>query len=185
MEERKQMHPIFLIGPPACGKSTLGRALSRRTGLDFIDLDLYIAQRFHTTVAALFASRGEEGFRKLERNMLHEVGEMEDVVVACGGGTPCFFDNMEYMNSRGTTVRLTASDERLLERLERAGARRPMFASLSREEILAKSKELSVAREQFYSAAALTFPGDELEDRRQIDRSVDRFLEMMKVPDNQ
>lgn len=173
------MQPIFLIGPPASGKTTLGRALARATGREFIDLDLYIEQRFHATVAQLFATLGEDGFRTLEHNMLHEVAEIYDLIIACGGGTPCFFDNMEYMNSRGLTVRLTATEERLADRLQRAGARRPMFAQLTREEIMANSRRLSEEREPFYSQAAMTFCGDELEDRRQIDRSVKRFLSLV------
>ena len=84
------MQPIFLVGYMGCGKSTLGRTVSAITGCRFIDLDTYIEGRYHHTVKELFALHGESGFRDLERNMLHEVGQFEDVVVACGGGTPCF-----------------------------------------------------------------------------------------------
>ena len=103
------MRPIFLIGYMGCGKSTLGRMVSSLTGIDFIDLDNYIEGRYHASVSQLFAERGEHGFRDLERAMLHEVGEFEDVIVACGGGTPCFFDNMDWMNAHGTTVFLDTS----------------------------------------------------------------------------
>ena len=96
------MKPIFIIGFMGSGKSTLGRALAQATGLTFIDLDTYIEQRFHANVRDIFAQRGEDGFRRLERMMLHEVSEFEDVIVACGGGTPCFFNNMEHINSHGT-----------------------------------------------------------------------------------
>lgn len=74
------------------GKTTLGKAFARAMQLQFIDLDWYIEERFHKTVQELFAERGEEGFREVERNMLHEAGEFENVVIAAGGGTPCFFD---------------------------------------------------------------------------------------------
>ena len=86
------------------GKTTLGKAYSQACGLEFIDLDWYVEGRMHKTINELFAEKGEQGFREIERAMLHEVGEFENVVIACGGGTPCFFDNMPYMNSVGTTV---------------------------------------------------------------------------------
>lgn len=98
------MKRIFLMGYMGSGKTTLGRAFARAEGLEFIDLDWYIEERLHKSISELFAERGEEGFRNLERKMLHEAGEFEDVVIACGGGTPCFFDNMEYMNRQGTTI---------------------------------------------------------------------------------
>ena len=95
------MTRIFLIGYMGAGKTTLGKAFSRELGLTFIDLDWYIEERFHKTVQQLFSERGEQGFRELEQKMLHEVAEFEDVVISAGGGTPCFFDNMDYMNACG------------------------------------------------------------------------------------
>lgn len=84
------MKPIFLIGYMGCGKSTLGRNVARMTGFQFIDLDNFIEARFHASVKEIFASRGEEGFRDIERRMLIETSDFQDVIVACGGGTPCF-----------------------------------------------------------------------------------------------
>ena len=98
------MKRIFLIGYMGSGKTTLGKPFARAMQHQFIDLDWYIGERFHHTVQALFAERGEHAFREIERNMLHEVGDFEDVLIAAGGGTPCFFDNMDYMNSVGDTV---------------------------------------------------------------------------------
>ena len=86
VNNKYEMRPIFLIGYMGSGKTTLGRALGRRLGLQFIDLDLYIESRYMRTISQLFAERGEYKFRSIEREMLHEVAEMEDVVVACGGG---------------------------------------------------------------------------------------------------
>ena len=92
---------IFLTGYMGAGKTTLGKAFARRMDISFIDLDWYIEERFHKTVGELFTERGETGFRELERNMLHEVAEFENVVISTGGGTPCFFDNMDFMNQIG------------------------------------------------------------------------------------
>ena len=86
-EKHIKMQPIFLIGYMGCGKSTLGRNVSRLTGVEFIDLDSYIEGRYHSSVREIFAAKGEEGFRDIERRMLHEVAEFANVSVACGGGT--------------------------------------------------------------------------------------------------
>ena len=98
------MTRIILIGYMGAGKTTLGHALANRLQLQFIDLDLYIEERYRKTISQIFAERGEEGFRLIEQRMLHEVAEFEDVVISTGGGTPCFFDNIDYMNRQGTTV---------------------------------------------------------------------------------
>ena len=91
------MKRIFLVGYMGAGKTTIGKVLSKMVGLTFIDLDYYIEGRFRKTVSQLFAERGEEGFRTIEHNLLHEVAEFEDVLISTGGGTPCFFDNMAFM----------------------------------------------------------------------------------------
>jgi shikimate kinase len=118
-----------------CGKSTMGRAVSELTGLPFIDLDNYIECRYHLSVKEIFAQRGEEAFRDIERRMLQEVADFEDVIVACGGGTPCFFDNMEYMNTHGTTVFLNTPIPRLHSRLVRGRHKRPLIANKTDEEL--------------------------------------------------
>ena len=79
---------IFLTGYMGAGKTTLGKAFARKLNIPFIDLDWYIEERFHKTVGELFTERGEAGFREIERNMLHEVAEFENVVISTGGGAP-------------------------------------------------------------------------------------------------
>ena len=108
------------------GKTAVGRALARRYGLEHIDLDWRIEQRFRTKIADMFAEIGEEGFRLRERNMLHEVMQMEDVIVSVGGGTPCFFDNMEQMNAAGRTIYLKCGVDVLVERIMRSQNKRPV-----------------------------------------------------------
>lgn len=174
--------PVFLIGYMGCGKTTLGRAVARVAAVDFIDLDLYIENRFRRPVRDIFAERGEDGFRLIERNMLHEVAEFENVIVACGGGTPCFFDNMDYMNSRGTTVLLEASPERLQERLCRGRARRPLIAAMTDGEIAEFTRDALLRRMPFYSKAKYTFMSDELENRSEIAGSVERFIALTRLP---
>lgn len=171
------MKPIFLIGLPGCGKSTLGRALAKHLGYQFYDLDYYIESRFRSSVSDIFATVGEQEFRRRESVLLREIGEMNDVIIACGGGTPCHGDNMEYMNSNGITVWLQASEPVLLRRIIRAKSRRPMFAACPDDEAIAnKLLQLTQSREADYSKASHTFNGDELENRQMIDNSVNRFI---------
>lgn len=168
--------PIFIVGYMASGKTTLGRALARATGREFIDMDFRIEQRFHTTVGEIFRTRGESEFRRMEADMLREVGELEDVVIACGGGTPCYHGNMDYMRESGTTVWLDATPERIVERLERNRSRRPLMADKTEEELMAAVTAGLEMRKDHYARAGIKFNGDNLENRYQIDESVKRFF---------
>lgn len=167
---------LFIIGYMASGKTTFGRALARLTGMQHIDLDFYIEQRFHSTVRDIFAEKGESEFRRIEGAMLREAGEMEDTVISCGGGTPCFGDNMDYMNSRGLTVCLQASDDVIADRIIKAGNKRPLMAGKSREEILQTMHRHMEARKPYYDRAKIVISGDMLENKRQITETVDHFI---------
>lgn len=174
------MQPIFLTGFMASGKSTLGRALSKATGRQFIDLDLYIENRFRRSISELFAERGEEGFRRLESTLLREVGEMEDVIIACGGGTPCHADNMGYMNSRGLTILLKASIDKTMERILRIRHKRPLIARLDSEEEIREYVVDEIARRQpFYSQAAICIESERLENRSEIAETVDIVIKLI------
>lgn len=171
------MTRLFLIGFMAAGKTTLGKALARDLGLQFIDLDHYIENRYCCTVSQLFADRGEEAFRQIERNLLHEVAEFEDVIISTGGGTPCFFDNIEYMNSKGTTVFLDASVDVIHTRLTIARIQRPLVKDKTAEELRQYITDMLAQRLPYYTQAQRTFCADYLEDNNQVVRSVERFKE--------
>lgn len=173
------MDTTFLIGYMGSGKTTLGRAVAARTGIRFIDLDDYIEEREGCTIREIFASRGEEAFRAIEREALAEVSALTDTLVACGGGTPCFSGNMELMNSRGTTVYLTAPHSSLLSRLKEGRAKRPLIASLSDAELDTFITDQMSWRHPYYSQATLTFDSSRLESQDQVDRSVDEFLKLI------
>ncbi len=179
------MQPIFLIGYMGSGKSTLGRMVSELTGYPFIDLDHYIENRFHATVKDIFASKGENGFRDIERAMLHEVSDFEDVIVACGGGTPCFFDNMEWMNSHGITVYLDASVDRLFSRLKRGKAKRPLIADKSDEELRGFIVEALNSRLPHYTKADHVFKCDLLESETQKADTARRFINQFNIPSHE
>ena len=163
------------------GKTTLGRALAKALGLTFIDLDNYIELRRCKSINSIFEESGEDGFRTIERNLLHEVCEFEDVVISAGGGTPCFFDNIDYMNSQGTTIYLQVPNERLLERLRIAKSRRPLLKDKNDEEIKVFIEEQLARREQFYLKADHIFTADRLEDKEQIAESVARFRKQFNL----
>ena len=158
------MKRIFLIGYMGSGKTTLGKAFARAMQLQFIDLDWYIEERFHKTVQELFAERGENGFREIERNMLHEVG-----------GTPCFFDNMDYMNSVGDTVFLDVNPEVLFRRLKIAKAKRPLLADKTDDELMNVITSALQKRMDFYRQAKYTFNAERLESYEQIGESVKKL----------
>lgn len=163
---------IFLIGFMGCGKTTLGRAYAKEMGLSFVDLDWYIEERFHTSIQQIFSERGEEAFRKIEQRMLHEVAEFENVVIACGGGTPCFYDNMVYMNLQGTTVFLDTSMSTLLRRLKLAQSSRPLLAGKTEEELLQYILTTLEKRMPYYKQVKLKINADYLESRKQIATAV-------------
>lgn len=176
------MQPIFLIGYMGCGKSTLGRNVSKLSGITFIDLDSYIEGRYHSSVKEIFATRGEEGFRDLERRMLHEAAEFEDVIVACGGGTPCFHDNMAYMNAKGKTVFMNTSLPKLHSRLMRGRHKRPLIADKSDDELRRFIVEALEKRMPFYSQAQVVFDGDLLENECEVSQTARRFMKMFNLP---
>ena len=166
------MTRIFLIGYMGAGKTTLGKAFARAMGLTFVDLDWYIEERFHKTVSQIFTERGEEGFRELEKRMLHEASDFENVVISVGGGTPCFFDNMEYMNQVGETVFLDVDNKVLFRRLKVAKHQRPLLANKTDEELMTFIQEALEKRLPHYTKAKHVFNGELLENRYQIQQSV-------------
>lgn len=169
------MRRIFLIGYMGSGKTTLGRALAKELGLQFIDMDSYIETRFCKTISKIFAEKGEDGFREIERRILHEVGDFEDVIISTGGGTPCFFDNVEYMNGQGTTVFLDVPEERLFIRLSIARNKRPLIKDKSDDELRNFITEQLAKRRPHYEKAQYKFIADKLEDTLQVDMSVKNF----------
>lgn len=175
------MTRILIIGYMGAGKTTLGKVLAKELGLPFYDLDWYIESRMMKTVPQLFAERGEEGFRKVEHNMLHEVAEFEDVVISCGGGTPCFYDNMEYMNAQGDTVYLKASPEVLYAHLQMGKVERPLLKNKTREEMQAFIKEQLAEREKYYTKARHIFNVDLLDSYDKIQTSVTNLRKLLNI----
>lgn len=156
------MKRIFLIGYMGAGKTTVGKDLSKRLGLSFIDLDCYIEGRYLRTVSQLFAEKGENAFREIERKMLREVAMFEDVLISTGGGAPCFFDNMKFMNESGTTVYLQVSVEELAKRLEICKHTRPILQGHSGDSLVAFIAENLEKRNPYYTQASIVFDAENM-----------------------
>lgn len=136
-----------------CGKSTLGRKLALHAGLQFIDMDQYIEERNCKTIPQIFAEEGEAEFRKKERKALEELSEFTDVVVATGGGAPCFFDNMDLMNRTGKTIYMDIDPKILATRLLKSKTERPLIKGKSEEELVQFIAETLEKRNIYYSRA--------------------------------
>ncbi len=175
------MKRIILIGYMGSGKTTVGRALAKELGLQFYDLDWYIESRRRKTIPQLFAERGEEGFREIEHNMLHEVAEFEDIVLSCGGGTPCFYDNIDYMNSLGEVIWLKADPEVLYKHLLMGKTERPLLKGKSPEELIIFIREQLEKREPFYSKARHVLNVNLMDTYEKINISVTKAKELLHL----
>lgn len=174
------MKRIFLIGYMGAGKTTIGKVLAREMNLDFYDLDWYIEDRFRKKIPEIFKEKGEDGFREMERNMLREVGEFENVIISCGGGTPCFFDNMEFMNQQGDTVFLNATPIVLKEHLLMGKSQRPLIQGKTPDELVAFIQESLRGRMPFYSKAKHSVVVNTIHTREDILGYVRHIQEIVK-----
>ena len=145
-----------------CGKSTLGRLLASTLNLSFIDLDTFLEEKYFRRIPQIFAEEGESGFRKKEQNVLHEVSAFDDVIVATGGGAPCFFDNMEVMNNTGFCIFLDVDTASLVERLIHAKTERPIIKGKSHDELHHFIEEMMLKRRPFYEKARYIIKGNEI-----------------------
>lgn len=178
------MAPIFLIGFMGCGKTTLGRAVSAATGLRFVDLDELIEKEQGASVREIFAERGEAAFRQLETDALSRMTAERDVIVACGGGTPCAAGNMDLMLETGVTVWLKAEPDRLLQRLKEGKSSRPLLAAFDDDELRDFAAGKLAEREPFYSRAHIVFDSSKMDTLDELDASVRNFCELMKLKQN-
>lgn len=148
---------IFLIGFMGSGKSFTGKQLSRLLEIPFIDLDDYIEEQAGKSIKQIFETEGEHAFRDRERRALHDMIQYERAVIACGGGTPCFGDNMAWMNRNGLTVYLKAPVDLLARRLEPETAHRPLLKGLDADELRRFIRQRLRRRAPYYEQAGVVY----------------------------
>lgn len=154
---------VFLLGFMGAGKTYWGKQLAEHWGLPFFDLDEVIIEREGMSVSDIFAAKGEDAFRQMEKEALRElVAEQDKFVISCGGGTPCFHENMPFMNEQGITVWLNPTVEVMVERLQRKREKRPLLKDLSDEELVAFVEKRLTARTPVYEQARIIIENDEV-----------------------
>ena len=152
---------VYLTGYMYSGKTTVGHKLASRLGYQWADLDRMLETTFHTSIPIFFKRYGEEAFRKIEQKLLHNTVDLDNIVISTGGGTPCYFDNIEWMNLHGTSVYFDVTVETLLRRAAQSKKPRPILAGLTEEERSLYVRQQFSQRLPYYQKAQIIFPADE------------------------
>lgn len=167
------MERIFLVGYMGVGKTTVGKRLAKSLKLSFIDLDAHIQSKYRKTIAELFAEKGENTFRELERKSLLELISFENVVISTGGGAPCFFDNMDIMNAAGITIYIQAEPSELASRLRASKNVRPLVSDKSPDELLPFITQHLAQRECYYKKAHIVYHTNHLVTKNDVHLTVE------------
>lgn len=149
----------YLVGYMYSGKSTFGRRLATERGMGFLDLDHAFEERYHYTVPRFFAQFGEQAFRKLESQLLRSTANLDNMVIATGGGIPCYSGNMDFILANGTAIYLQMSIEDLVVRALRSHNPRPLMRGLSESDMRTKIASQLKEREVFYHRAQIVLDG--------------------------
>ena len=154
---------VVLVGLPGSGKSTFGRQLAKEMGFPFLDLDQLIEERYQLKISEIFSMHGEGTFRNWESSVLHDTLKQDRAyILASGGGTPCFNDNMDLINTQAISVYLDVPLGSISRRLQTSKAQqRPLFQGLDQGELTLKLKSLLVSREYFYNQAKIKLSGED------------------------
>ena len=151
---------VYLTGYMYSGKTTVGHKLATRLGYQWTDLDQMIETTFHTTIPIFFKRYGEEAFRKIEQKLLHSTADLDNIVISTGGGTPCHFDNIEWINLHGTSIYFDVTVETLLRRAAQSKKPRPILAGMTDEERSLYVREQLSERLPYYQKAQIILPAD-------------------------
>ncbi|MBL4707096.1 MAG: shikimate kinase [Flavobacteriales bacterium] len=166
--------PIILIGFMASGKSSLGKKLARKLNLRFTDLDTEIEKREGISITEIFKNKGEAYFRALETEILQEVLQNKDHVIALGGGAVCHSNNIDLVNGFGLSIYLKKSNAQLLGRLRQNKEERPLVADLNDVELKSLIQEKMNERAVFYEQAHLIIE----EDKPKISDLLERIQQL-------
>ena len=159
---------VYLIGYMGVGKTTIGKRLARRLEVAYCDLDKQIEHDTKSSISTLFAEKGEEGFRKIETEVLTSISS-NDAVIATGGGAPCYNDNLDYMLKTGTVVWLKMSPDMIVSRLLPGKTKRPLIAELNDQELEEFVKTHLRKREPTYSRADITVEVNSMDSKKMDD----------------
>ena len=155
---------LFLIGMMGTGKSYWAQRIAGLENMDWIDLDAQVEKDTSMTIKEIFALEGEAYFREKEKHALHTLGNLPNIIIATGGGTPCFHGNMDWMNKHGTTIWIDEPVEILAERLKKEKAHRPLIKDLSDEELIHFLSIKLAERSMFYSKSKHHLKGSSICD---------------------
>ncbi len=162
--ERSSGGIVFLIGFMGSGKTYWGNIWAKKNGLAFYDLDEVIEKEQHKTIAAIFEKDGEDHFRKIETIALRAFAGTEKCIIACGGGTACFNNNIQWMNENGNTIYLSATPQYIFDRVLNDKQKRPLINKHNEAELLFFIEQKLNEREPFYNQAKIILPVTELND---------------------
>lgn len=145
------------------GKTTLGRQFAEVSNFEFLDLDDRIIEQAGMSIPQIFEQEGEQGFRKREKVALHglHTPNAKAYLVACGGGTPCFGDNMQWMNEHGLTIYLRPGLAEITNRLKKEQAQRPLIKDVHPDDLMVFIKKMLDRREHYYLQAQVVLEGDD------------------------
>lgn len=157
---------VFLVGFMGSGKTTIGKKLANYLTCDFIDLDKLIETKVGMSIVEYFELHGESAFRDLEREVLQKTVFPENVIIATGGGAPCFGDNMSWMNENGLVAYLSLSPKALASRLENSKTDRPLIRNLKGDELEGFISAKLAEREPFYNQSKFVVSASDLTAER-------------------
>jgi len=155
------LNRIYIVGYMGAGKTTAARRLAQRLGWGVADTDDLFEEKYKVSVCDFFNKYDEPLYRKLESEVLKETESLENVVVSTGGGTACYFDNMEWMNQHGLTVFLRISEKAVIDRLLHAKRKRPLAEGKSETELTAFVNQHYSSRLPFYKQAKITVKAED------------------------
>lgn len=147
---------IYLVGFMGSGKSYWGKLWAKKKGCIFIDIDECIEKTEGQSIEMIFEKKGEAYFRQIESSVLRSTMEYDDCIIACGGGTPCFDDNMNWMNSNGTTIFLQSTASQLLQNILLETDKRPLIKNIDQHELLNYIEQKLSERIEYYKMASMT-----------------------------
>jgi len=153
---------FFLIGFMGSGKTHWGKIWASKYGFAFIDLDEAIEKLEGKPIAAIFEIKGEDYFRKVESETLKSLDNIENTIIACGGGTPCYFENLQWMQEKGTTIYLSTTAQEILQRVYEEQEKRPLLKTMNQAELLFFIEQKLKERAAFYNAANIIIPTAQL-----------------------